>query len=200
MLGADMTKRAYELGSRAEAMRATRERILDVGEELFLPRWFDEVTIADVAKAAGVSAQTVVNHFGSKEQLYLAGVVERVSPRIEALRAKAIPGDLDSIVEIACEDYEATGDGTVRLVAIAARSEGLSVVVKFGSAMHHAWIDHCFAPWLDELSPAARRHQHILISAILDVSTWHTLRRVEGLSIAKTQQALRDILEPLLKP
>ena len=194
-----MAKRAYELGSRAEAMRATRERILDVVAELFIPRWFDEVTIADVARRSGVSSQTVVNHFGSKEQLYLAGVAERVGPGIEAVRAKAVPGDLDSIVETACEDYETTGDGTVRLMAVAARSDELAVVVEHGSASHHAWIEHCFAPWLDKLPLADRRHKHILISAILDVTTWHTLRRREGLSIAKTGQALRDILGPLIE-
>jgi AcrR family transcriptional regulator len=194
-----VAKRAYELGSRAEAMRATRERILDVAEELFVPHWFDEVTIADVARAAGVSSQTVVNHFGGKEQLYLAAVVERVGPGIEAVRAKAVPGDLDSIVEIACEDYETTGDGTIRLIAVAARSEELTVIVKHGSASHHAWIERCIAPWLDELSPATRRHKHVLISAILDVSTWYTLRRTEGLSIAETRRALRDILQPVLE-
>ena len=29
-------------------------------------RWYDEVTVAELARAAGVSAPTLTNHFGDK--------------------------------------------------------------------------------------------------------------------------------------
>ncbi|HEX6945197.1 MAG TPA: helix-turn-helix domain-containing protein, partial [Casimicrobiaceae bacterium] len=65
--------------ARAEAAAATRARILDVAIEQFLERWYDEVTLAGIARAAGVSQQTVVNHFGGKEAL-LEQAVERWGP------------------------------------------------------------------------------------------------------------------------
>src|SRR5215212_3567115 len=62
-------QRAYTMDLRAAAAGATRERILDTAAEAFLEHWYDDVTIASVAKHAGVSGQTVLNHFGGKAQL-----------------------------------------------------------------------------------------------------------------------------------
>jgi AcrR family transcriptional regulator len=62
--------------ARAAAAQKTRERIVDAAIELFVTRWYDEVTLREVASRSGVSLQTVVNHFGSKERL-LAEVVRR---------------------------------------------------------------------------------------------------------------------------
>jgi len=49
----------------------TRSRILEVANRLFLERGFDTVTVAEVARAAGVSTVTVFNHFPRKEDLFL---------------------------------------------------------------------------------------------------------------------------------
>jgi AcrR family transcriptional regulator len=49
----------------------TRARIAEVAAALFLERGFDAVTVADVARAAGVSSVTVFNHFPQKEDLFL---------------------------------------------------------------------------------------------------------------------------------
>ncbi|GAA3362667.1 TetR/AcrR family transcriptional regulator [Streptomyces antimycoticus] len=47
----------------------TRARIASVATELFLERGFDDVTINEVAAAAGVSKVTVFAHFDRKEDL-----------------------------------------------------------------------------------------------------------------------------------
>src|SRR5689334_2985699 len=112
--------------SRERARAATREAILDAAVELFTPAWFDEVTLGDVAARAGVSQQTVVNHFGSKIGLYLAGVGERVAPAIAETRGGVPPGDVGAAVAAVVRDYESTGDGTVRMVALADRVEELA--------------------------------------------------------------------------
>src|SRR3954447_158850 len=111
------------MDSRAAAAQRTREAILEAAETLFTDRAFDEVTLADVAAAAGVAQQTVVNHFGSKERLGLTRLRERVAPRIEAQRAGVRPGDLDSVIDVTVDDYEATGRNTLRLLAAADRFE-----------------------------------------------------------------------------
>ncbi|WP_033289067.1 TetR/AcrR family transcriptional regulator [Amycolatopsis jejuensis] len=49
----------------------TRARIAEVATELFLEHGFDDVTIAQVAAAAGVSKVTVFSHFERKEDLLL---------------------------------------------------------------------------------------------------------------------------------
>jgi AcrR family transcriptional regulator len=61
----------------------TRERIREVANRLFLERGFDAVTVAEVAREAGVSTVTVFNHFPSKEDLFL----DRVDDAVDLLRA-----------------------------------------------------------------------------------------------------------------
>ncbi|WP_217912756.1 TetR/AcrR family transcriptional regulator [Miltoncostaea marina] len=58
-------------GLRERKKAQTRAAISDVATRLFIARGFDAVTVADIAEAAGVSAKTVFNYFGSKEELFL---------------------------------------------------------------------------------------------------------------------------------
>src|ERR1700760_1145093 len=90
-------------GQRLRDKQRTRERISQTATALFLERGFAEVTVAEVAAAAGVSKVTVFAHFPRKEDLLLdrapeaielarAAVRDRppgVSP-VEALRALAV--------------------------------------------------------------------------------------------------------------
>ncbi|WP_242909823.1 TetR/AcrR family transcriptional regulator [Actinomadura terrae] len=59
-----------ELGLRERKKRQTRRRISDIATGLFLTSGFDNVTIADVARAAEVSVNTVFNYFRTKEDLF----------------------------------------------------------------------------------------------------------------------------------
>ena len=61
----------------------TRARIAEAASELFLERGFDAVTVAEVARAAGVSSVTVFNHFPRKEDLFL----DRQPDAVELLQA-----------------------------------------------------------------------------------------------------------------
>src|SRR5580693_3546830 len=61
----------------------TRARIREVANRLFIERGFDAVTVAEVAREAGVSTVTVFNHFTTKEDLFL----DRVDDAVELLRS-----------------------------------------------------------------------------------------------------------------
>ncbi|WIE55012.1 TetR/AcrR family transcriptional regulator [Curtobacterium sp. MCBD17_003] len=61
----------------------TRARIAAIASGLFHERGFDAVTVAEVARAAGVSSVTVFNHFPRKEDLFL----DRSLDAAELLRA-----------------------------------------------------------------------------------------------------------------
>jgi AcrR family transcriptional regulator len=73
-------------GLRARKKRQTREAIAAAAMELFLARGFDDVTIADVARAAGVSRKTIFNYFPAKEDLVFHEGRERREALIEAIR------------------------------------------------------------------------------------------------------------------
>lgn len=72
-------------GLRARKKRETRLRISDIATGLFLARGFDNVTVADVARAADVSVNTVFNYFATKEDLLL----DR-APEVEDLLARVV--------------------------------------------------------------------------------------------------------------
>jgi AcrR family transcriptional regulator len=75
-------------GLRERKKRQTRETIAQAAMELFMARGFDEVTVADVARAADVSQKTVFNYFPTKEDLVLVGGQERRAALIEAIRSR----------------------------------------------------------------------------------------------------------------
>lgn len=60
------SKRPYDSGQRKEAAEATQARILDAAKFLFSRRGIDRVTIAEIAKRAGVAASTVYALYSSK--------------------------------------------------------------------------------------------------------------------------------------
>ena len=61
----------------------TRARISEIATRMFIEQGFDAVTVAQVAKAAGVSSVTVFNHFPRKEDLLL----DRADETAEILRS-----------------------------------------------------------------------------------------------------------------
>lgn len=190
--------RSYEMTSRTRAKMLTRESILDSAVALFSDAWFDEVTLADVARHAGVSSQTIVNHFGAKIGLYLAGLAERVAPEILAERARAVPGDVTSIVEAAVRDYERTGDGAWRNAVLAERVPELRQVVEGGRRSHRAWIEEMFAPQLSGRRGAGRERTVQLLVVVLDAATWKSLRRDAGLDESATAQHLQALVDGVL--
>ncbi|WP_214417123.1 TetR/AcrR family transcriptional regulator [Sphaerisporangium fuscum] len=60
-----------QLGLRERKKRETRQRISDIAMGLFMTRGFDNVTVAEVARVADVSVNTVFNYFKTKEDLFL---------------------------------------------------------------------------------------------------------------------------------
>ena len=59
------------MGLRARKKERTRRLIADTAARLFGEHGYDRVTVADVARAAEVAAQTVYNYFPTKQDLVL---------------------------------------------------------------------------------------------------------------------------------
>ena len=63
-----------------------REQILDAANELFAERGYDEVSVEDIAHAAGVTRGLVHHYFGGRKEVYIA-----LLERLGALREEQLP-------------------------------------------------------------------------------------------------------------
>jgi AcrR family transcriptional regulator len=81
----------------AEASRVLlRDSILDGMREMLLRRDWSSITLSDVAKAAGISRQTIYNEFGSRQGL-AQGYALRLADRLVDQIADAIDGNVGDI-------------------------------------------------------------------------------------------------------
>ncbi|MGO4689992.1 TetR/AcrR family transcriptional regulator [Glaciibacter sp. 2TAF33] len=74
------TPRAYNSAGRRESAARARERILVTAEELFLSLGYAQTTVAAIARASGVSVETVYKAWGNKTGI------------LAALRIRALAG------------------------------------------------------------------------------------------------------------
>src|SRR5438552_11652124 len=77
-----------EVGLRERKKQQTRELIAEAARRLFADRGFDQVTVAEVARAADVSEVTVFNYFPTKEDLLYGGMEFFEEQLIEAVRSR----------------------------------------------------------------------------------------------------------------
>jgi AcrR family transcriptional regulator len=73
---------------RIEKGRATRERLIQAGRELFGARGYEDTSIGAILQAAGVTRGSLYHHFETKEALFDA-VLDRVVAEIAATAAQA---------------------------------------------------------------------------------------------------------------
>ena len=192
----DSPRRPYRMSARAEAMRATGEAILDAAWEAFRQEPFDRVTLNEIAAQSGVTVQTVIRHFGSKEQLFEA-LAEREGARIE--RSRTIPDDagLEAAVESLLDHYEQDGEMVLHLVAQERLSEPIARVVEQGRRVHREWVEwHCRHVLGGTRGRKRERRIHAAVAAT-DLGTWSLLRRDLGLDRSEVVQIMIGLVNGL---
>ena len=184
------------MSARAAAAEATRERIVEVAAQAFIEHWYDDVTLREVAKGAGVALQTVVNHFGNKDALF-AVATERIGDHIEETRFAVEAGDVPAAVEVLLDDYERLGDSYIRTMAVEDRVPVVRPMIQRGREGHEKWVEYVFAGALEALAGDARRRRVAQLVVATDVYTWKLLRRDKGLSREQTAIAMRELIAAL---
>jgi AcrR family transcriptional regulator len=199
MSGGDAAaKRPYRMGARAEAAEATRVKILEASEVAFEELLFDEITLAAIAERAGVSVQTVLRHFESRDGLFMASLLHSGS-KMAPDRSVLPVGDLDEIIEVLVDHYEEFGDRLLRALSQEEREPTLRQLTDLGRAFHLEWCKQAFAPALEGLRGAKRERRVAQFVTGTDIYVWKLLRRDRGLSLPQTKMAMRELLEPLMK-
>jgi AcrR family transcriptional regulator len=184
------------MGARAEAQQATARRILDAARAAFLEEPYENVTLAGIAQASGVSHQTVLNHFASKQGVFAAFGAE-LYEEIKALRKRAVAGDPRSVIAVLLNQYERFGDANARWEVLEERFDEVGEAMGEARAYHGAWLEEHFPSRLDV--PRSERNRRLaLLYVSTDVKTWKLLRRHLCLGRRTTGELMLRLLEAAL--
>jgi AcrR family transcriptional regulator len=194
-------KRQYVLKARADAVERTRTRILAEARQALFTLPFEELTLPLVAERAGVTTQTVRNHFDSKEGLIVA-LTDAIGDELLENRRAAAPSDSASAAAVLATEYESYGHAVARLLAAAEHSPAMAAMAAHGRQEHLRWLEDTFADRLpDGRTPAgrnARRHTLAALYAATDVGTWRLLRLDLGHSQRLTTDVMRTLIDGAL--
>jgi AcrR family transcriptional regulator len=76
------------VGLRERKKQRTRQLISETARRLFIERGFEQVSVAEIARAAEVSEMTVFNYFPTKEDLVYSGLEEFEDQLLAAIRGR----------------------------------------------------------------------------------------------------------------
>lgn len=190
------SSRSYEMKARAETAAATGERILDAAVEVFWQMPYSQITLDEIARLAGVSVQTVIRRFGSKDSV-LAAAAERESQQVIPHREDVAKGDVAAAARTLVSHYEAVGDRVLKLLEQERDVPQVKQIVDRGRALHRDWCARVFAPALAGRRGIERRRRLAQLVAVCDVYMWKLLRGDAALSRKQTELALLELLEPM---
>ena len=191
--GLEAAKRPYRMTARAAATEATRAKILASTHALILELSYEELTLRRVAAHAGVTFQTVLRHFGTKDGL-ISAVAESASADEYELRV-ARPGDPADVAATLCNRYEEIADATTSWEALEDRVEAIAEGIRIAREGHRAWLAAMFAEALAPLSTAERRSVLAQLYVATDINSWRLLRRRLGYSAAETTHVMTALIE-----
>jgi AcrR family transcriptional regulator len=192
------TKRTYQMSARAVAAESTHRRILDAARARFMSAPYEEFTLAEVAADAGVTAQTVLNRFGSKENLLVEFAAD-FAVEIDALRATARRGDVRSAVRVLLRQYEMMGDLNIRALELEQRLPAVAEVCRMGRERHRQSLEDLFGDQLP-VDAGPRRSALDALQVAADVYVWKLLRRDLGVSLAETARVMERLIRGALAP
>jgi AcrR family transcriptional regulator len=127
-----------ELSLRLRKKIRTRQQIADAAAALFAARGYDAVTVADVARRAEVSEQTVYNLFSSKEQLVLDEDASFEGALIAMVRER---GRGVSLADAVHAKAHAFLDELQRRPEVPEMRGGLPYLIQVSPTLRRAWLD-----------------------------------------------------------
>ena len=190
------TTRTYTMASRAKAAEETRLRILRAAFDLQSQSLASDIGLAAVAQAAGVSVQTILRRFGSRDGLFDEAI--RYANETVAEERRAPVGDVVGALHVIVEHYERRGDFALMMLAQETTYEHVRRMSDAGKATHRAWVAEVFSPQLAHVTPAQREEATDLLVVATDVYAWKLLRRDRGLSRIQTEQRLNTLVTAIL--
>jgi AcrR family transcriptional regulator len=184
-------------GGHANALQArkqdvVRSAIWDAAVDLFTANGFEETTVEDIARAAGVSTRTFFRYFASKNDLMGQGMVTYRAMLIDAIRSASPALSLLQVVRHTVQHVAAEAASYPRTrqivhiagTSVAAREAQLARRGEVENAVAEAFALTCRTARTDEISP---RLLAGLTLSVLDVtfSVWAKGRETDIVAITE---------------
>jgi AcrR family transcriptional regulator len=195
---AESSQRPYKQVARAQAQQRTREALLDAATEEFYANRWQQATLEALAKQAGTTKQTLLRHFGSKEELLIQTLL-RAYREIRDQRWSAPKGNLRGVLNNLLDHYEAWGERAMRFGAFPGGPSELANFSQAAREFHYSWVDFAFEPWLELRRGKARARCRAALITLCDVHTWWTLSHDLELVRPEVHRILTKLIEGLLE-
>lgn len=190
--------RPYKQVARARGQQRTRDALQDAAlDEFYEGRW-QQASLEALSAQAGVTKQTLLRHFGSKDGL-LVQAVGRDAKQVLDQRRSVPAGDIGGAVENVLDHYEAWGERSLRVGAwLQSGPPMLAGLSQAARQFHYEWVEHAFGHWLEPLSGKARARRRAALIVLCDVQTWWLLSHDLRLKRSEVHAILTDLVERLL--
>jgi AcrR family transcriptional regulator len=158
----------------------TRDALLDAATNEFFEGDWQKASLESLSARAGVTKQTLLRHFGSKDGLLMQALL-RGAAQMRDQRWSTPTEDVAGAVDNVLDHYEAWGERSMRVGAWQSGPTMLAMLSHGARQFHYDWVEYAFAPWLEHLSGDARVQRRAALIALCDVQVWWILSHDLGL-------------------
>jgi AcrR family transcriptional regulator len=182
------------MSARADAAAATGERLLAAAWKHFGTRPYEDVRLREIAADAGVTEQTLLARFHSKDDLLVAAYTWWGMGEMER-RDAAPAGRFPDAVTNVFDHYEAHGTAILRMLSQEDRIPAVRELTDVGRAYHRDWAGRIFRPLLAGLPRAPRERRLTALVIATDVLVWKLLRHDMQLGRPQAEKTVLEMIE-----
>jgi AcrR family transcriptional regulator len=194
--------RKYEMKRRAERMQETRQRIAEAAMELHETVGPARTTVSAIAEKAGVKRDTYYAHFPELKDLYRACSAHHMEryPLPDPSRWAEISGPEERLTRALSEVYAYFGDNEALLTNVL-RDTPLDPVLQENNVFLFRHWEAMRDTIADAFEASGERHEALLaaIALALDLQTWRTLVRQQGLDDDRAVELMVGMVRCLVR-
>ena len=170
----------------------TRRRILDAARGVFAAKGYERATIRAIAAAASVDKSSVIQYFGTKEQLFREAVAWTIP--IDRLLAADLGETADNMTRGILAAWAAEENSPMSVLLRASMTSDIAAQVLRTNVTAQA-VDSVAAR-ID--APDARLRAAVAAAMLMGIASQRYVLRMPDLSAADTEDILR-LVSPLLR-
>ncbi len=182
--------------ARAEQAAETARKIIQAITDLWREKSIDDITLQEVADRAGVTVQTVIRRYGSKEGLIEAAIASG-DTGVRDDQDEAPAGDIEQVLDYILAHYERDGDAVLRTLALEDKLPAAKRLAEHGRQVHRDWCARVFAPYLPAVDDATYSVRLDAFVAATDLYLWKLIRRDLGRTADQTRRVISTLLHAL---